>query len=139
MNLFVARKNLLLLKIKNSTILIIFEMISFKSIKLLGNFIDWTRIYARILFETARIYLILVDHLPNTMKEFKNLKQKWTDKACFAHDAAYYDKDLAKRTISDKILEDRACEIARSHKYDGYQRALAGMVYKFFDIGLCEI
>ena len=41
--------------------------------------------------------------------------------------------------MSDKILENRACEIARSHKYDGYQRALAGMVYKFFDIGLCEI
>ena len=76
MNLFVARKNLLLLKIKNSTILIIFEMISFKSIKLLGNFIDWRRIYARILFETAMIYLILVDHLPNTMKEFKNLKHR---------------------------------------------------------------
>ena len=41
------------------------------------------------------------------------------DKACFAHDAAYSDsKDLAKRTISDKILKDRACEIARNRNYD---------------------
>ena len=40
-------------------------------------------------------------------------------------------KYLAKRTISDKILKDRDYEIARNHKYDGYQRALASMVYKF--------
>ena len=56
------------------------------------------------------------------------------DKACFAHDAAYSDgKDLAKRTISRKILKDRAYEIARNYNYDEYQRALASMVYKFFD------
>ena len=30
-------------------------------------------------------------------------------------------------------MKDRAYEITRSHKYDGYQRALARMVYKFFD------
>ena len=36
-------------------------------------------------------------------------------------------------TISDKILKDRAYEIARNCKYDGHQRALAGMVYKFFN------
>ena len=36
-------------------------------------------------------------------------------KACFAHDAAYFDsKDFAKRTISDKISKDRAYEIARN-------------------------
>ena len=56
------------------------------------------------------------------------------DKACFAHDAAYSDsKDLANRTISDKILKDGAYEIARNHKYDGYQRALASMIYKVFN------
>ena len=38
-----------------------------------------------------------------------------------------------KRTISGKILKDRAYGIARNHRYDGYQRALASMVYKFFD------
>ena len=39
------------------------------------------------------------------------------DKACIAHDVAYsYSKDLAKRTISDKILKDRAYEIAINTK-----------------------
>ena len=55
-------------------------------------------------------------------------------KACFAHDAAYSDsKHLAKRTVSDKILKDRAYEIAINPKYDGYQKGLASMVYKLFD------
>ena len=64
----------------------------------------------------------------------KHLYRNELDKACFAHDAAYSDiKDLIKRNISDKILTDRAYEIARNHQYDGYQRALASMVYKFFD------
>ena len=40
-------------------------------------------------------------------------------------------KDLAKRTISDKILKSTAHEIARNYKYNGYQRALAIMVYQF--------
>ena len=56
------------------------------------------------------------------------------DKACFAHDAGYSDsKYLVKRTISDKVLKERAFEIARNPKYGGYQRPLACMVYKFFD------
>ena len=56
------------------------------------------------------------------------------DKACFAHDAAYSDsKDLTKRTVADKILKNRAFNIAKDQKYDGYQRGLASMVYKFFD------
>ena len=56
------------------------------------------------------------------------------DKACFAHDAAYSDsKNLTKRTIADKILRDKAFNIAKDTKYDGYERGLASMVYKFFD------
>ena len=55
------------------------------------------------------------------------------DKACFAHDAAYSDsKDLTKRTAADKILRNRAFNIAKDPKYDGYQRELASMVYKCF-------
>ena len=50
------------------------------------------------------------------------------------HDAAYSgSNDLANRTISDKILKDRAYEIARNCKYDVYQWALASMIYNFFD------
>ena len=56
------------------------------------------------------------------------------DKACLQHDMAYRDfKDLAKRTSSDKVLRDKAFNIAKNHKYDRYQKGLASMVYKFFD------
>ena len=56
------------------------------------------------------------------------------DKACFQHDMAYGDfKDLKRRTFSDKVLRDKAFNIAKNPKYDGYQRGLASMVYKFFD------
>ena len=56
------------------------------------------------------------------------------DKACFADDAAYSDsKYLTKRTITGKIVRDNAFNIAKDPKYDGYQRGLASMVYKFFD------
>ena len=56
------------------------------------------------------------------------------DKASFQHDMAYgKSKDLIKRTQSDKVLRDKAFKIASDPKYDGYQRGLASMVYKFFD------
>ena len=42
-------------------------------------------------------------------------------------------KDLTRRTASEKILRDKAFNIAKNPKYDGYQRGLASMVYKFFD------
>ena len=84
-----------------------------------------------------------VDHLLKTKKEFKNLK-KWEDtnyiykneldKACFQHYMTYGDfKDLVKRTASDKVWWDKVFNIAKNPKYDGYQRGLASMVYKFFD------
>ena len=56
------------------------------------------------------------------------------DKSCLAHDAAYSDsKNLIKTTFADKILKNRAFNIAKDPKYDGYQRGLASMVYKFCD------
>ena len=56
------------------------------------------------------------------------------DKACFQHDSAYADnKDLINRTKADKVLKDKAYNIASNPQYDGYQRGLASMVYKFFD------
>ena len=56
------------------------------------------------------------------------------DKAYFQHDMAYGDfKDIAIRTASDKVLRDKAFNIAKNPKNDGYQRGLASMVYKFFD------
>ena len=42
-------------------------------------------------------------------------------------------KDLAQRTASDKVLRDKAFNIAKNAKYDKYQRGLAFMAYKFCD------
>ena len=42
-------------------------------------------------------------------------------------------KDLKRRQFSDKVLKDKAFDIAKNPRYDGYQRGLASMVYKFFD------
>ena len=63
-----------------------------------------------------------------------NIYKNELDKACFQHDMAYGDfKDLKRRTAPDNILRDKAFNIAKNPKYDGYQRGIASMVYKFFD------
>ena len=74
------------------------------------------------------------------IKEFKRtgdtryIYRNELDKACFQHDSAYADhKDLINRTEADKVLKDKAYNIASNLKYDGYQRGLSSMVYKFFD------
>ena len=47
---------------------------------------------------------------------------------------AYGDfKDLKRKTFSNKVLRDKAFNIDKNPKYDGYQRSLASTVYKFFD------
>ena len=74
------------------------------------------------------------------IKEFKRtcdtryIYRNDLDKACFQHDSAYADhKDLINKTEADKVLGDKAYDIASNPKYDGYQRGLASMVYKLFD------
>ena len=74
------------------------------------------------------------------IKEFKRtddtrlLYRNKLDKDCFKHDAAYAKyKDVENRLISDQKLKNSAYDIASNPKYDGYQRGLASMVYKFFD------
>ena len=42
------------------------------------------------------------------------------DKACFQHMVYGESKDLTRRTQSDKVLRDKAFEIASNPKYDGY-------------------
>ena len=73
------------------------------------------------------------------IKEFKRtgdtryIYRNELDKACFQHDSAYADhNDLINRTEADKVLKDKAYDIASNPEYDGYQRGLASMVYKFF-------
>ena len=48
-------------------------------------------------------------------------------------------KDLVKRTQSDKVLKNKAFKIASNPKYDGHQRGLASMVYKFLIKSLKEV
>ena len=73
------------------------------------------------------------------IKEFKRtgdtllLYRNELDKACFKHYAAYAKyKDVENRLISDQKLRNSAYDIASNPKYDGYQRGLGSMVYKFF-------
>ena len=74
------------------------------------------------------------------IKEFKRtgdtrlLYRNESDKACFKHDASYAKyKDVENRLITDQKLRNSTYDIASNPKYDGYQRGLASMVYKFFD------
>ena len=81
-------------------------------------------------------------HLLKIKKELKILKKQEIqdifiknklDKACFQHIVVYGDfKDLNRRLIADKVLRDRAFNIAKNPKYDGHQRGLDSMIYKFF-------
>ena len=67
-------------------------------------------------------------------RDSRYIYQNELEKACFWHDMAYGDfKDLNRRTIADKVLRDKAFNIAKNTKYDGYQRGLASIVYKLFD------
>ena len=129
--LFVVRKNQLLLKIKNSTVLIIFEMISLKWVKSLTNLKQPGFSY--------RVCGLFTKHRERTQKlrETGNLKYLYRNelgKACFVYDTAYsYSKDLAKTSISDKILKDRAYEISRNRRNCRHQRVLTSAAYKFVD------
>ena len=84
---------------------------------------------------------MLLDHLQKNkewiqqFKETEDLRyicQNELDKACFQPDMAYgYFKDLRRITASDKIVRDKAFDVAKNPKYDGYQCAFALVIYKF--------
>ena len=66
-------------------------------------------------------------------KEERNTNLKKLNKARFQHHMAYGSfKVLNRRTAGDKVLRDKAFNIAKYPKYDGYQPRLASMVYNFF-------
>ena len=84
--------------------------------------------------------MLLVHSLKLKNKKLKEtgdwgyISQNQLDKTCFQHDIAYGDfKDLSRRTFADKILPDKAFNIAKNPKYDGYQGRLASLLYRFFD------
>ena len=86
------------------------------------------------------VLVVLFTRHKEIIKDFKRtgdtrlLYRIELDKACFKHDAAYEKyKDVENRLISDQKLRSSAYDIASNPKYDGYQRDLASIVYKFFD------
>ena len=97
----------------------------------------------RCISDNQGLPIVLVDHLRKNKERIQKFKQTGDsryiyknelDKACFQNDMAYGDfKDLKKRTADDKVLRDKRFNITKNPKYDGYQRELASMVYKFFD------
>ena len=63
----------------------------------------------------------------------RHIYQNELDQACFQHDMAYGDfKDLNRKTAADKVLQDKAFNIVKNPKCDGYQHGLFSMVYKIF-------
>ena len=58
--------------------------------------------------------------------------QNELDKGYIQHDMAYDDcKDLSRRTASDKVLRNKAFEIASKPDYYGCQPRLTSMAYTF--------
>ena len=56
------------------------------------------------------------------------------DATCFQHDSAYAKyKDRLNRKQSDIVLKNKALKIATDPRFNGYQKGLASMVYKFFN------
>ena len=54
-------------------------------------------------------------------ERIRKFREKKIDKAYFSQDATYPDsKDLAKRTVLDKVLKEKAYKIAKNPKYDEY-------------------
>ena len=65
---------------------------------------------------------------------FRYISQNKPDKACFQNDVAYGDfRNLTRRTASDKILRDKAFNIAKNSKYDGYHRVFLQWLINIFD------
>ena len=75
------------------------------------------------------------DHSLKVKKEHRGIKetgdsryiyQNKLDNDYFQNDMGYEDfKNLPRRTASDKVLYDKAFNIAKNPKHDGYQRGLA--------------
>ena len=83
-----------------------------------------------------------MDDLQKAKKKYKTKKtgdswyiyQNELDKVSFQHEMAYGNfKDLTKRTAFNKIFHSKAFSIAKNPRYDGYEKGLTSLVYKFFD------
>ena len=68
---------------------------------------------------------MLVDHLLKTKKEYKNLKKQEIQDIFPKMNQI---KLVFKRAVLDKVLRDKALDIIKNSKYNGYQKGLASMV-----------
>ena len=95
-------------------------------------------LYLKYIQDSQKLHLELQDHSLKTKKvqKFKETRdsqyiyQNELRKSCFQHDMAYVDfKDLTEKTTSDKIMRDKAFNIAKNPKYGGYQKGIDLMFY----------
>ena len=106
-------------------------------------FVNWRQVYAKIHLRQPGFTYSACGAIIKHCKRIKKLKETGDlkyiyenelGKSRFAHDAPYADsKDLIQRTVSDKVLKDRAYESALYLKY-GYQKGLVIMVYKLYKV-----
>ena len=89
---------------------------------------------------------MLVVHLLKTKKKLRSSRKLEThlnwkfiykndlDKACFQHDMFYGKyRDLTEKILSGNVLREKLFEIASNPRFDGYQRGLASLVYRFLE------
>ena len=73
----------------------------------------------KCIFGNRGLPIVLVDHLQKLQKikqtgDSRYIYKNELDKACFQHDMIYGDfKDLKKGTAADKVLRDKAFNIAK--------------------------
>ena len=61
-------------------------------------------------------------------RDSRYIYQKELDEVCFQHDMAYGDfKDLTRRTASDKILRDKAFNVANTQDINLYKKLRCNM------------
>ena len=70
-----------------------------------------------------------MDHLLKKIKEREYSGWCWT---CFQNDLTFGDfRYLPIKTVSHKVLCDKAFDVTKNPKHDGYKRGLVSLVYKF--------
>ena len=73
--------------------------------------------------------ILLVENLLKKEERIQNFNE-----TCFQRDMACEEfQNLSRRTASDKVLCNKAFNIAKNLKHNAYQRNLASIVYKFYD------
>ena len=117
-----GKKNHFLLKVKNSIISAIFEMIILQLIKSLTILFYWRQISARMYSKQPGSTYIPC----GTFTKHRERIQKFRQTGNLKH--------LHRNKLNnlDRIIQDRAYEITKNRKYGGYQSGFASMVYKFF-------